>query len=174
MRALPRHPREANSTPLFKTSEYELSNHKGMSIDSDVLLPEELCPLKRAIRDQLCALGASVSQIQQLILSGQLKHAEDAFGNIIGRLREQYCPSETHTCTWVREGHQDPLCDLLDHQQTPYLHSISTPRATARNPKNPSDGLKDRSTVCDPMHGESSSKTTSSVLDQLVEQALRF
>lgn len=146
MRALPRHPQEANYS-LDSESLVDGSCKPGLSP-----LAEDLCPLKLAIRDELSTLGAGVSQIQQYLHSGDLGNAEDAFVSIMERLREKFCPANPAMCDWVREGHHGTGCDFLSHSEPSYLHSISVRSAAKTEPAD----------------------SSSSMLDDLVEQAMRF
>jgi hypothetical protein len=172
MRARPRHSREANSLPLVDMSD------QGAGFTKNTIQSDETCPLRAAIRDELQALGASVSEIQQHLLSGDLKNAEDVFGNIMGRLRDHFCPPDPTTCGWVREGDHRSSCDLLKTHATPYLHSIDTkvaaPQSAGLDPVEIYSAV--HPDVNDRDHGlnHRAMKSESSVLDDLVEQALRF
>lgn len=139
MRALPRRSLDAKSDRDIGCEERNTS--------SVAPVAEELCPLKVAMRDELHALGVSVQEVQQYLRCGDLRNAESVFGDIMTRLRMQFCPPNLATCDWVREGHHHGGCDLLSDSATPYLHSIAT---------------------------QSPAKSESSTLDDLLEQAMRF
>jgi len=139
MRALPRRSQDAKSGRELGEAERNTSSVAPTS--------EELCPLKVAMRDELHALGVSVEEVQQYLRCGDLRNAEAAFGDIMTRLRTQFCPPNLANCDWVREGQHPGGCDLLSDSETPYLHSIS--------PQPPA-------------------KSESSNLVDLLDQALRF
>jgi len=139
MQALPRQPQDAKSGRESGIEERNTS--------SVAPVAEELCPLKVAMRDELHALGVSVQEVQQYLRCGDLRNAESVFGDIITRLRTQFCPPNLATCDWVREGHHQGGCDLLSDSASPYLHSISTQSPATSTPSN---------------------------LDDLLEQAMRF
>jgi hypothetical protein len=139
MRALPRRSLDAKSDRDIGCEERNTS--------SVVPATEELCPLKVAMRDELHALGVSVEEVQQYLRCGDLRNAEAAFGDIMTRLRTQFCPPKLANCDWVREGQHQGDCDLLSDSASPYLHSISTQAPATSTPSN---------------------------LDDLLEQAMRF
>lgn len=152
MRALPRHSRVRNSTSQFEASVTSESSVDDRFAPKELSSSDDLCPLKLAMRDELLTLGAGVSQIQQYLHSGDLGNAEDAFVSIMERLREKFCPANPSMCDWVREGNHGTGCDFLSHSETPYLHSISVRSAEKTEPAD----------------------SSSSMLDDLVEQAMRF
>jgi hypothetical protein len=139
MRALPRRSLDAKSDRDIGCEERNTS--------SVVPATEELCPLKVAMRDELHALGVSVEEVQQYLRCGDLRNAEAAFGDIMTRVRTQFCPPKLANCDWVREGQHQGDCDLLSDSASPYLHSISTQAPATSTPSN---------------------------LDDLLEQAMRF
>lgn len=134
----------------------------------------ETRPLKQAIGAELRVLGLSVYEVQYFLHSGDLTNAEAALGEIYQRLRDVFCPSDPASCQWVREENRGHACELLRHEEIPYLYSISRMAVTESDALPIERSLRMEAEDCNPCDCSAQSSSTSNVWDDFVEQVMRF
>jgi hypothetical protein len=133
-----------------------------------------LCPLKKAIRDELHALGVGVSEVHRYLHCGDLGNAEEMLGSIFSRLQQSFCSPEPSQCDWVRERGNGTDCDLLTSHKPLYSQSIPKPATQPFGKYSQARSGSDQSSVCDQSSSSQKAEYTSSLFNDLLDQAMRF